>query len=257
MTQSFTNVHIVIGLISFAAIFGGALIGLFIRRGLPGHHLSSETQSVVTVSVAVIGTLSALVLGLMISAANSSFSKRSDEVRELSLQVIRMERNLRRYGPEGDDARAKMRAWAAIKLEQLAPKKGQSPLSPQKGIETLESVQDALLAMTPKGERQKYLHTLCLTLSSTLIHERWSLEQHVGHSTPVPFLVLLIFWLAIVFASFGLFAPTNATTIVALFLCSVAVSGGIYLIEELDNPLSGLIRVPTESMRKALFEVAH
>src|SRR5262249_38109191 len=55
----------VIGLISFAAIFGGVLIGRFVANRLPGHHLSSETQSVVTVSVAVIGTLSALCLGLM------------------------------------------------------------------------------------------------------------------------------------------------------------------------------------------------
>jgi ABC-type amino acid transport system permease subunit len=249
--------HITTGIISFAAIFGGALIGLCVRQRLPGHHLNSETQSVVTVSVAVIGTLSALVLGLMISAANSSFSKRSDEVRELSLQVIRVERNLRRYGPEGDDARAKLRAWANIKLEQLSPVKGKTPPSAQKGIETLESVQDALLSMTPKDERQKYLHSLCLTLSSTLIYERWSLEQHAGHSIPVPFLILLIFWLAIVFASFGLFAPANATTIVALFLCSVAVSGGIYLIEELDNPHSGLIRVPFDSMQKALVEITH
>src|SRR5215510_5095795 len=155
-------IHIVIGLISFAAIFSGALIGLFVRRRLPGHHLSSETQSVVTVSVAVIGTLSALVLGLMISAANTSFSKRSDEVRELSLQVIRVERNLRRYGPEGDDARAKMRAWANIKLEQLSPKKGQTPPSPQKGIETPQSLLFALLRLPPRDERQKYLHTLCL-----------------------------------------------------------------------------------------------
>src|SRR5690349_23222689 len=107
-------INIVIGLISFAAIFGGVLIGRFTARRLPGHHLSSETQAVVTVAVAVIGTLSALVLGLMISAANSSFSKRSDEVRELSLQVIRVERNLRRCGPEGDDARAKLRNWANI-----------------------------------------------------------------------------------------------------------------------------------------------
>jgi ABC-type amino acid transport system permease subunit len=250
-------IHIVTGLISFAAIFGGALIGLFVRRRLPGHHLSTETQSVVTVAVAVIGTLSALVLGLMISAANTSFSKRSDEVRELSLQVIRVDRNLRRYGPEGDDARAKMRAWATIKLEQLSPEKGKPPPPPGTGIRTLESVQDALLALTPKDERQRYLRTLCLTLSSNLIYERWALEQQAGHSIPGPFLILLIFWLAIVFASFGLFAPANATTIVALFLCSVAVSGGIYLIEELDNPHSGLIQVPFDSMQKALFEVTH
>jgi hypothetical protein len=78
----------------------------------------------------------------------------------------------------------------------------------------------------------------------------------MGHSIPIPFLVLLIFWLTIVFASFGLFAPANPTVIVALFLCSVAISGGIYLIEELDNPLYGLIRVPSDSMRKALVEIA-
>jgi hypothetical protein len=248
---------IVIGLISFVAVFGGALIGLFVRRRLPSHHLSSETQSAVTVAVAVIGTLSALVLGLLISAANSSFSRALDEVRQSSLQVIRMERNLRRYGPEADDARAKLRAWATIKLQQLSPEKGQSPPSPQKGIETLESVQHALLALTPKDEEQKYLRTLCLTLSSNLIQERWLLEEHTGHTIPVPFLVLLVFWLAIVFASFGVFAPTNATTIVALLLCSVAVAGGITLIEDLDDPSSGFIRFPSAPMRKALVEITH
>ena len=91
--------HIIVGLISFAAIFGGVIIGLLLAGRLPGHHLSAQTQSAVTVSVAVIGTLSALVLSLMITAANRSFSARTDEVRELSLQLIRMERNLRRYGP--------------------------------------------------------------------------------------------------------------------------------------------------------------
>src|SRR5215831_16301338 len=99
-------INLLIGLISFAAIFAGALVGLFARKCLPGHHLSSETQSAVTVSVAVLGTLSALVLGLMITAADTSFSARSDDVRELSTQAIRMDRNLRRYGPEAGEARA-------------------------------------------------------------------------------------------------------------------------------------------------------
>src|ERR1700761_1429298 len=101
--------HLFIGLTSFVAIFGGAIIGLIAAHRLPKHHLSSDTQSAVTISVAVIGTLSALVLGLMITAANSSFSARSDEVRELSLQLIRIDRNLRRYGPEADEARARLR----------------------------------------------------------------------------------------------------------------------------------------------------
>ena len=248
-------IHLVIGLISFAAIFAGALIGLFARKSLPGHHLSSETQSAVTVSVAVLGTLSALVLGLMITAANSSFSARSDEVRELALQAIRMDRNLRRYGPEAAEARMALRTWAVAKLQQLFPDKEKSPVSSGTAILLLEKVQDAVVALTPQNERQRYLRTLCLTLSSTMIQARWKLEQRVGHSIPVPFLVLLIFWLAIVFASFGLFAPANPTVVVALFLCSVAVSGGIYLIEELDKPLSGFIRVPPDPMRNAVIEI--
>src|SRR6266850_6834292 len=162
-------IHLVTGLISFAAIFAGALVGLFVRRRLPGHHLSSETQSAITVSVAVLGTLSALVLGLMITAANSSFSARSDEVRELSLQIIRIDRNLRRYGSEADDARAQVRAWAVAKAQQLFPQKGQPKVSSQDAIEMLEIVQEKLLALQPKDARQKYLHSLCLTLSSALI----------------------------------------------------------------------------------------
>jgi hypothetical protein len=119
----------------------------------------------------------------------------------------------------------------------------------------LEGVQDALLALAPANERQKYLHTLCLTLSSQLIQARWALEIRAGHSIPVPFLVLLIFWLAIVFASFGLFAPANPTAMIALLLCSIAVAGGIVLIEDLDNPGSGFIQLPSDSLRKALVEI--
>src|SRR5215475_14702070 len=153
-------INIIIGIIAFAAIFGGVLLGRFAANRLPGHHLSSETQSAVTVSVAVIGTLSALVLGLMITTANSSFSARSDEVRELSLQLIRMDRNLRRYGPEADEARARLHEWAIAKTQQLFPEKGQPRPTSEKTIVMLESVQDAILTLTPKNDRQKYLQTL-------------------------------------------------------------------------------------------------
>ena len=249
--------HTFIGLISFAAIFGGVIVGMLVARRLPGSHLSGETQSAVTVSVAVIGTLAALVLGLMITAANRSFSSRSDEVRQLSLQVIRMDRNLRRYGPEAEHARAAVRVWAKAKSEELFPEKGRSLSSSQKTILLLEQVQDEILSLKPKDPRQEYLRSLCATLSSTLIQARWALETRTGHSIPVPFLVLLIFWLAIVFASFGLFAPRNPTTVIVLLLCSVAVSGGIYLIEELDNPASGLIQIAPEPMRRAVLEIEH
>ena len=245
----------IIGSISFVVIFGGVLIGMFCARRLPERHLSSQTQSVVTVSVAVIGTLSALVLGLMISVAYSSYSKASDEVRDLSLQVIRIERNLRRYGPEATEARATLHIWAIAKLQELFPEKGKPSISSETTIKLLEVIQMDLLALTPKDNEQEYLRTLCVTLSSNMIQERWALKQ-TGHSIPIPFLVVLIFWLAIVFASFGLFAPANPTAMVALLLCSLAVAGGIALIQDLSDHSSGLIQLPLEPMRNALNEIA-
>ena len=249
--------HTIIGLISFGAIFGGVIAGMVAARLLPGHYLSPETQSAVTVSVAVIGTLSALVLGLMLTAGNRSFSARTDEVRELSLQIIRIDRNLARYGPEADDTRLSLHAWAKAKTQQLFPEKGQEPPSSQGTIIMLESVQDEILDLGPKNPSQSYLRTLCATLSSNLIQARWALETHAGSSIPAPFLILLVFWLSTVFASFGLFAPRNLITIVMLLLCAVAVSGGIYFIEELDNPASDLIQISPDPMRRAVNEIAN
>ena len=83
-------IHSVIGLISFVAIFGGALLGIFVARRMPEHQLSNETRTAVSVSAATVGTLSALVLGLMISTASRSFSARSGEVTAISIDLVRM-----------------------------------------------------------------------------------------------------------------------------------------------------------------------
>jgi hypothetical protein len=121
----------------------------------------------------------------------------------------------------------------------------------------LETTQDAILSLTPKDEKHSFFRTRAIDLSASLFEARWFLRQQVGHSLPMPFLALLIFWLAIIFTSFGLFAPPNATAIIALLLCSLALSGAIVLITELDNPSSGLVRLSPDSMRQALVQITH
>jgi hypothetical protein len=241
-----------VGLISFAAIFGGALAGLFAARSLPEHHLGDETRAAVTVSVAIVGTLSALVLGLMISTASSSFSARSNEVTEISSYLIRIDRILQRYGPEAENARAKLRTYIAAKSQELFPMAGEPPQTNEATAAMLEAMQDAILSIAPSDEKHSWLRMQALTLSGSLFEARWLLEQQAGSTIPMPFLVLLIFWLAIVFASFGLFAPLNGTAIAALLLCSMAVAGGITMILELDSPFSGLVRISAEPMRHAI-----
>ena len=73
-----------------------------------------------------------------------------------------------------------------------------------------------------------------------------------GRMIPPVLLAVLIFWVAIIFLSFGLFAPRNATVLVALLVCALSVSGSIFLLLELNGPLDGAIRISSSSMRDAL-----
>ena len=245
----------VIGLAAFVAIFGGALLGIFAARALPQHHLSSETRNAVSVSAAIVGTLSALVLGLMISTASSSFSARSSEVTAISVDLIRINRMMQRYGPEADDVRAKLRIYATAKMQHLFPTAADTSSPTPATVGMMETVQDAILSLAPKDEKQRWLRSQALTLTDSLLQARWLLAEQPGSGIPLPFLILLISWLAIVFGSFGLFAPFNATAVSVLCLCSMAVSGGIAMILELDSPFSGLVRVSTEPMRWALTQI--
>jgi hypothetical protein len=67
----------------------------------------------------------------------------------------------------------------------------------------------------------------------------------------MPFLMILLFWLTLTFASFGLFAPRNATVVAVLFLCSLSVAAAVFLILEMDKPFEGLIKVSSDPMRYA------
>ena len=103
---------LIIGLIIFAVLAGGAFVGWETRRRLPAHQLNDETKSLVSVSMAVVGTISALVLGLLISNANTSFIARNGEVTMLSADILRLDQMLRLYGPEANPARGKLLQFA-------------------------------------------------------------------------------------------------------------------------------------------------
>lgn len=247
--------HFTIGLIAFVAIFGGALIGIYAARALPEHHLSTESRNAISVSAAIVGTLSALVIGLMISTANSSFSTRSNEVSSIAVDIVRINRLMQRYGPEAEDARVKLQIYARAKMEELFPAFGNRSPSTETTVRMMEVTQDSILLLAATDTRQRWLRSQALSLSDNVLQARWLLAEQRASNIPTPFLILLIFWLSLVFSSFGLFAPSNATTIAVFCLCSMAVTGGVIMVLELDSPFSGLIHVSGEPMRHALTEI--
>jgi hypothetical protein len=81
---------------------------------------------------------------------------------------------------------------------------------------------------------------------------RWLLLLQRDQSIPLIFLIVLVTWLTVIFGTFGLFAPRNATAVAGLIVCTLSVSGAIFLILEMNRPFAGWMKVSSAPMRDAL-----
>jgi hypothetical protein len=115
----------------------------------------------------------------------------------------------------------------------------------------VERLADAIRALKPRDDSQRALQSRALDLSEALLQARWIVLGGTETSVPVPFLVILLFWLTIIFASFGVFAPRNATVLTVLFVCALSVSSAVFLVLEMDAPFGGLLKVSADPLRYA------
>jgi uncharacterized membrane protein YqgA involved in biofilm formation len=244
---------LLIGLLVFAVVIAGAFAGWAVRQCLPSHHLTDDTKNLVSVSMAVVATVSALVLGLLISNANSAFIARGGEVTALSAEILRLDRILRRYGPETKPARETLLRYAQRKTADLFPKHlADVDLGNASTYELLQQLEDSLLALKPASPRDQWWLAQAMTLAGKIGDTGWLLAQQVGQGTPKAFVALLVFWLTLLFASFGLFAPPNFTSAVILTLCALAVGGAIGMLLELEKGFGGFIHNSPQPMLQAV-----
>jgi hypothetical protein len=244
-----------IGWVVFALVFASALLAMSLHNALPEHHLSADSKDVVKLGIALIATMAALVLGLLIASAKSAYDTRSNQLTELSADMILLDRALARYGPETKEARSLLQRSVAVTIERFWPAEGAKPIAIDPAASPVEVLSDKIEALSPQSDAQRSMQSQALTLAADVGRTRLLLFEHLGASIPVPFLVVLVFWLCIIFASFGLFAPRNATVIAVLCVCALSVSGAIFLILELDRSFEGLLQVSSAPLRAALAQL--
>src|SRR5262245_56377678 len=243
-----------IGLISAGSIFGGSLLGMGLQRLVPGHHLSKETQDVVKLSAGTIATLTALVLGLLVSSAKSSFDTMNAGVVQGGAKIIFLDRTLARYGPETKPAREQLKRSVAAGVEAVWPteKTGVPALTAFERANGMELVQDKLRALTPQSEVQRQILAQAQQIVGDLSQTKWLLLEEAQTELPLSLLLILVFWLTLLFVSFGLFAPPNATALAVLCVGACAISAAIFLVLELTRPLDGIIKISNAPLLNAL-----
>jgi len=241
----------------FACVFSGALFGMYIRRVLPEEHLQADTKAVVGLSMGLIGTLTALLLAMVTSSAKETFDFEGNQLRQTAVNIMMLDRVLADYGPETGEIRASLRRGLEQRVAMTwsgndsGPPALQSPKAQGSPFQLLLHVRQ----LAPQTDLQRDLRSQALQQIGEVLKARWMLVEETTATIPVPFLVVVVCWLTLIFASFGLFAPANATATAALVICALSVAGSIFLILELNTPFSGLIKVSGAPLRYALSQL--
>ena len=246
---------IAIGWVVFALVFGSALLAMFVHSVLPEHHLNADSKDVVKLGIALIATMSALVLSLLIASAKSAYDTRSNQLLQISADIILLDRVLAHYGPPTKEARSLLQRSVVAAIERFWPADSHAPAVIDANASPVEILYDKIDELSPQSEAERSLRSQALTMALDLGQKRVLLFQQLGSSIPVPFLVVLVFWLCIIFASFGLFAPRNGTVIGVLLVCALSVSGAVFLILELDRSFEGLLQVSSVPLRATLAQL--
>lgn len=241
----------------FVCVFAGALAGMALRRAIPEDHLGADAKDVVKLAMGLIATMTALVLGMLISSAKSSYDTRKNEVAEMSSTVVAIDQLLASYGPEAKESRAKLREIVIIGIDRVWPGEAsrQSDLRPK---ETSQDFYNQLQTLEPKNALQNAIKAEILSSASNLRQTRWRMFIEAEQtSMSIPLLAVLVAWLVTIFVGFGLFAPPNTTVIVTLVICALAVSAAIFIIMELYTPFSGVLQISPAPIREALNQIGH
>jgi hypothetical protein len=245
---------IAIACLVFVCCFGAALAGMVLHARLPDRHLDGNSKETVRLVMGLIATMAALVLGLLIASANSTYDTQATELQQMSADVAQLDRMLVLYGPEAQQSRNVLRQAVTAAHERIWAT-GSSQLvnlDPALGRAQADAFFAMLQNLAPKTAAQTRAQDTAWQLAASLTQIRMLMYQQLGKSVSWPLLAVLIFWVSVLFMGFGLFARFQISLIVTLLIGALSVVGAIFLIVELNKPYSGLIRLSDAPIRSAL-----
>jgi hypothetical protein len=243
---------ILISFILFVSLVGAALLGRRVHRYLPEDHLSDSSRDSVKLAMGLVATMTALVLGLLVSSAKEAYDTKRSEVIQMAAKVAFLDRVLALYGPEAAVARTELRAAITDAVQRIWPTDRSRPSQLGPNEQAGDTVYVAIQRLSPHDDTQRALKTQIANLMVDLGELRALLIAQSIPSISMPMLIILVSWLVVIFFGFSLIAPPNSTTTLALVAAAFSVACAIFLILELDQPFGGLIHIPSEPIINVL-----
>jgi len=247
---------ILIAFIVLVCTFGGALSGMLLRRMLPDDHFCTESKDTVKITIGLVGSMTALVLGLVTASAKSSYDEVDAAVKQTAVNLLSLDRLLARYGSDASEMRIGLKSTIERRVNEIWPESvvggGRADGRLKTPLQLQEGLADQIASLTPSSDAHRALQSRAVEVAERLLEQRWLVVSQTQAPVPTAFLVILVFWLTVTFGSYGMYAPLNGTTTAALFLGSVSVAAAIFLVLELGTPFEGEVKISGEPLRRAV-----
>jgi hypothetical protein len=239
--------------IAFASIFGATVLGMLLRSIVPDRYLTAAAKEVVGLGTTLIATMSAVLLGLLISSTRTSYEEKRSEVIRMTADLIELDILLKDYGPEARSARQGMRDAVRPMIDSIwrenASFRPEANAVPDAGA---EAVLSELQELSPHDDGQRAKRDRALQVGLELARIQLLLFAQPANAISTPFITVLVLWLTFIFATFAIYARPNLLIAVVLFVCALSASSAIFLILDLDRPFGGLLQIPSAPFRNAL-----
>lgn len=238
-----------------ALTFGFGVVGLYLQRLLPERHSASNSRDMIGAVVGLVSLLLALVLGTLVGSAYAFFSNQKAEMETLAAKSLQLDVALSEYGPETAFVREKMRDSLVSVRHMIWGGGGEEPslsLSLVEPIRHLKAMDEYVASLDPKTPAQRQFAATAAATVSAIDQTRILLSLQLASPVSWPLVAIVVSWAAILFCGFGLLSRINATTIVAVGLGAFAVGSALFLILELNQPFTGVFRVPSGAFDQML-----
>jgi hypothetical protein len=236
-----------------ACLLAAVWIGMWLRRFLPEHHFSPHSRDTVKLAMGLVATMSALLLGLLVNSAKTSYDTTRTQVMQRAAKYALLDRLLVIYGPRAAEVRGKLPALIEESTRRLWPDDdADSPAQLKRVTEMGNAFYAAVLRLEARDDTERALKAQAVSLTLELGQLNSLMQAESTTSISKPMLVVVVLWLVVIFFAFSLIAPPNATANFALIASALCAAGAMFLILELDRPFGGLIRISREPMLNVL-----
>ncbi|MDE1568773.1 DUF4239 domain-containing protein [Aquabacter sediminis] len=239
-----------LAIVAFLAMAGAAACGSLVARRLPESFLGEPSIESLKAAMALVATMTALILGLMVNSARYQYSDAEKDVHMYATTLMRMDIELTNFGGPACELRGPLRDFITHLLAQTWPKTDDTPVltDARPATALLLDLTRKLSHLTPQNDVRETL----LSLGHQLLEYRWRISDYTSDRTPNTFIIAVIFWLALIYGNLGVFAPRTPLVLCGFLAAMVCIASAIFLVIEMNGPFTGQLRVPRAPFTEVL-----